>query len=244
MGGKPSVFPRKETKEAKMMGKLAEANGGARENASAAAGRLALKAKLFIATALFLFAFGANMVFHVFNPFNIGISPLIAENGRERTGRRLEISFAYDRLILVASNQFAIWIEDMFGNHVATLYVTRYTAQVGHRRRPQSISGWVSAAQPGNMRRSELDAVAGATPRPGNYVVIWDLTDGRGNLVAGAEFRYFVKATMYIDDDVVYSGVIRMGEERWAYYPVPEFSNPHSELKAMIANVRVAFYPN
>jgi hypothetical protein len=94
------------------------------------------------------------------------------------------------------------------------------------------------------MSSSEIDVIAGATPRPGDYLAVWDFTDRNGNMVTGTEFRYFIEATMNNDDDVLYTGVITIGEEAWEYSPMPEYTVPDSDYKAMITNVRVAFYPN
>jgi hypothetical protein len=49
---------------------------------------------------------------------------------------------------------------------------------------------------------------------------------------------------MYNDDDVLYSGVVTMGDEAWEYYPVPEYTVPDSAYKAMITNVQVSYFPN
>jgi hypothetical protein len=145
---------------------------------------------------------------------------------------------------LVASNQYAFWIEDMDGNYIDTLYVTRYTAGEGYRRRPQSIPQWVLAAKPGDMRAAEIDAIEGATPKPGNYVVSWDFTDGEGNPMEDTHYRYFVEGTMYMGDNVLYSGIFTLGEDVWEEYPAPEYSIPNGEYKAMLSNIRVAYYPN
>jgi hypothetical protein len=203
-----------------------------------------LRRKLVVVTLVAILLLGLATIVKVKNPFNFGISPLIATDEQEQTGRRLEISFSYDNLLLVASNQYAFWIEDMEGNYIDTLYVTRYTAEEGYRRRPQSISKWVSAAEPNDMRSLEIDAITGATPNPGDYLVYWDFTDGKGELVTGNQYRYFIEGTMYMGDDVLYSGIITMGEESWEEYPSPEYSIPGSKYKAMLSNVRVAYYPN
>jgi len=203
-----------------------------------------LKKKLIIITLVAALFLGLAIIVKVKNPFNFGISPLVAAGGQKQTGKRLEISFSYDSLLLVASNQYAFWIEDMDGNYINTLYVTRYTAGEGYRRRSQSIPKWVSAARPGDMRSSEIDAITGATPRPGNYVAYWDFTDSKGELVTGTQYRYFVEGTMYMDDDVLYTGVINVGTESLEEYPIPEYSVFDSEYKAMLSNVRVAYYAN
>jgi hypothetical protein len=204
----------------------------------------ALRKKLILVTLAAVILLVGATVIKTKNPFNFGISPLYVNDGLRQTGRRLEVAFTCDNLLMVASNQYAIWIEDMDGNYVDTLYVTRYTAGEGHRRRPQSIREWVAAADPGNMRASEIDAIAGATPKPGNYVVCWDFTDGKGNPVTGSRYRYFIEGTLYMDDDVMYSGVIHLGDDAWEEYPEPEYTVADSEYKAMLSNVRVAYYPD
>jgi hypothetical protein len=124
-------------------------------------GTLALKKKLVIVTLAAVFILGSATVVKVKNPFNFGVSPLNANDGRQQIGRRLEISFTCDNLLMVASNQYAIWIEDMDGNYIDTLYVTRYTAGEGYRRRPKSIRNWVAAANPRDMFATELGVYRG-----------------------------------------------------------------------------------
>jgi hypothetical protein len=206
--------------------------------------RTALRKKLIAVTLMAVLLLGSATIVKVKNPFNFGISPLVVTDEQKQTGRRLEISFSYDNLLLVASNQYAFWIEDMEGNYIDTLYVTRYTAGEGYRRRPQSISKWVAAADPNTMHSLEIDAITGATPKPGDYIVCWDFTDGRGQLVTGDQYRYFIEGTMYMDDDVLYSGIITVGTESWEDYPNPEYRIPDSKYKTMLSNVRVAYYPN
>lgn len=205
---------------------------------------IAMRKKLIIITLAAVLLLGAATVVKVKNPLNFGIKPLIADVGQEQAGRRLEVSFTCDNLLMVASNQYAIWIEDMDGNYVDTLYVTRYTAREGYRRRPQSIREWVAAASPHDMRSSEIDAITGATPKPGNYVVYWDFTDGKGRPVNDSRYRYFFEGTLYMDDDVLYTGIINVGDIPWEEYPTPEYTIPDSEYKAMLSNVRVAYYPD
>ena len=184
----------------------------------------------------------AVMYNRIMNPFNIGIDPLVASSRQESAGRRFEISFSYRKQRLVASSQFAIWIEDMDGNYIDTLYVTQWTAQGGYSYRPLSIPVWVSTALPSEMNVSEIDAISGATPGNGNYVVSWDFTDRNGNPVTGTQFRYFIEATMNNNDDVIYTGFITIGTETWEDIPIPVYSLQDSGYKEMISNVRVTFH--
>jgi hypothetical protein len=175
------------------------------------------------------------------NLLNIGINPLMT---KEQANKRFEISFSYKKLLLVASSQYAFWIEDIEGNYIDTLYVTRFTAQGGFRNRPKSIPLWVFAAKPAEMSSIEIDAISGATPRSGDYHVYWDFKDYNGNLVTDKEYRYFIEATMYNDDNVLYSGIITIGDDAWIDTPVPVYSIKDSEYKGMITNVRISYYPN
>jgi len=189
---------------------------------------------------------GAFVVFAyitVMNPFNIGIDPLMSVNKQTDTGKRLEISFTYTKQRLIASSQYAFWIEDMDGNYVDTVYVTQWTAAGGFSYRPHSIPQWVSTAQPSGMSDMEIDAISGATPRNGDYVVAWDFTDRNGNPVTGSEFRFFFEGTMNNDDYVMYTGIITIGTDAWAETPVPVYTMQDSEYKGMLSNVHVAFYP-
>lgn len=203
-----------------------------------------MRKKLVIITLAAVFLLASATFVKVKNPFNWGIKPLMSADKQIPAGKRLEISFSYDNLLTVASNQFALWIEDMDGNYVDTLYVTRYTAGEGYRRRPQSISRWVASAEPGEMRANEIDAITGATPKPGKYSVCWDFTDGGGNAAMDAEYRYFITGTMYMYDNVLYSGILSAGNDSWEEYPQPEYTVPDSEYKAMLSDVRVAYCPN
>ncbi|WP_221621529.1 DUF2271 domain-containing protein [Paenibacillus rhizophilus] len=71
---------------------------------------------------------------------------------RERSGgikqpgaasRTLGISFPFVRQDGIASNQFAVWVEDSRGRYVTTLYATRFIATGGYKLRPEAIPTWV-----------------------------------------------------------------------------------------------------
>jgi len=179
----------------------------------------------------------------IMNPFNVGIDPLMTSSRQADAGRQLEISFSYSKQRMVASSQFAFWIEDMDGNYIDTLYVTQWTARGGYSYRPLSIPIWVSAAHPSNISASEMDAISGATPRSGSYFAYWDFTDRNGNTVTATQLRYFIEGTMNNNDDVLYTGIITVGEEAWTETPTPVYSLQDSVYKDMISNVQVTYYP-
>ena len=67
----------------------------------------------------------------------------------------IEISFVFNRMPTIASNQFAVWIENSNGEMIQTLYVTDFTAKRrGYEKREMSLSSWVSAADPAGMNKT------------------------------------------------------------------------------------------
>jgi len=122
------------------------------------------------------------------------------------------ISFDYERQSGSASNQFAVWIEDMDGQLVKTLYATRWTAKGGYQNRPDSIALWVEKSNLASMSKSEVDAISGATPKAGTLSYIWDLTDANGETALPGEYVFAVEGTLRWKNYVLYTGVIEISD--------------------------------
>ncbi|MCL2628498.1 MAG: DUF2271 domain-containing protein [Oscillospiraceae bacterium] len=197
---------------------------------------------ILLCIAAFIVGFVCFAYVMVMNPFNIGIYPLMPALNNENTGKRLEISFIYTKQRLIASSQYAFWIEDMDGNYIDTIFVTQWTATGGYSYRPHSIPLWVSAAQPSGKSDAQIDAISGATPRNGVYVVSWDFTDSKGNPVTQTQFRYFIEGTMNNEDDVLYTGTFTTEDGAWSRTPIPSYTIQDSGYKGMLSNVIIAFY--
>ena len=54
---------------------------------------------------------------------------------------------------------------------------------------------------------------------------------------------YSIDFCYYNNDDVIFSGIIEAGNEKWEDLPTPVFSIANSEYKEMLTNVRVRFFP-
>ena len=121
------------------------------------------------------------------------------------------ISFDYVKQSGSASNQFAVWIEDMADNYLQTVFATRWTANGGFETRPDSIALWVEKSDIASMPSYYVDAVSGATPQTGEVTCVWDLTDIDGNAVPPGEYRFFVEGTLRWKNYVLYSGIIEIG---------------------------------
>jgi len=122
------------------------------------------------------------------------------------------ISFEYTRQSGSASNQHAVWIEDVDGNLVKSLFASQWTANGGYRTRPDSIAVWAERADLANMSSAEVDAVAGATPSSGVQSYIWDLTDLHGDAVKKGDYIFFIEGTLRWKNYVLISGIITIGD--------------------------------
>ena len=126
--------------------------------------------------------------------------------------KNIDITFDFSRMSTMASNQFAVWIEDQDGNVVRTLFVTDFTAgRRGYEKRDMCLPAWVAAANPSEMSDEQLDAVSGATPAAGAQRFVWDLKDQEGNPVPAVTYTVKVEGSLYWESSVLYSASIEVG---------------------------------
>ena len=156
----------------------------------------------------------------------------------------VEISFVFNRQTGSSSNQYAVWVEDSSGSLVKTLYATRYTANGGWERRPQSIPLWVSKSGLSTMPKKDIDAFTSATPRTGSLSYGWDGTDKNGNRLAAGEYRIFLEATLRGENRVLYSASVTLGSGSGS--PVEaqvraEYFGSSTRERGMIEGVRVVY---
>ena len=155
---------------------------------------------------------------------------------------QVQISFDYSHMSTIASNQFAIWVEDDAGNLIKTLYVTDFTgARRGYERRDMSLSHWVKAADPARMTDDELDAVSGATPQQGTLTYFWDLTDDSNNPVTDGVHHIFVEGSLYWESSILFSAEIDLNHLESGELSITEERNQpkQAENADMISNVQV-----
>ncbi|MDR2531853.1 MAG: DUF2271 domain-containing protein [Oscillospiraceae bacterium] len=118
----------------------------------------------------------------------------------------LSITFDFERQSGWASNQFAVWLEDMDGNFIRTLYATRWTADGGYSSRDMSLSVWVERSGLSLMSSAGVDAITGATPRTGP-VSTGFMIESDEELPPG-EYRFFVEGSLRWSNHVLFSGII------------------------------------
>ena len=153
----------------------------------------------------------------------------------------LTIRLNFERSNTIASNQYAVWIENSVGKVVRTLYVSSFTANGGYRRREDCVPTWVAHAHPAQMSTDELDAISGATPRSGQHSYTWNGKDEHGNTVADGEYRIYVEGTLYWSSTVLYSGVVRWGGDSQTIRLKPAFSEETATNRDMITVVTAEY---
>lgn len=128
-----------------------------------------------------------------------------------KTPGKVTITFDYQRMRTIASDQLAVWIEDAQGTHVRTLLVTRFTAGEGFQKRAEAVPDWQKAFQPATVSRDVLDAVSSATPPSGPVTVVWDCLDQTGKVVPAGTYAYKVEANIKWEKTALWQGTITVG---------------------------------
>jgi hypothetical protein len=153
---------------------------------------------------------------------------------------KVDISFDFNRQGGFSSNQFAVWIEDINGNYVKTLYATSFTAKGGWQRREQSLPRWVRQSNLAGKNNAQIDALTGPTPRGGPLRYSWDGTDIAGRPLPPGEYRASVEATLRSENQVLYTAMFRLGERGQANAQAQYFGSGTRE-RNMIGPVTVLF---
>jgi len=122
------------------------------------------------------------------------------------------VSYTLHRIPGHASNQLAVWIEGEKGTFVRTLFATDFMARRGgFRLRPQCCPEWVRASGLERLSPAEVDAVSGATQKPGAIALAWDCRTAGGDPVPPGEYVYKVEGNLFWEKRVLWSGRIRVG---------------------------------
>jgi len=150
-----------------------------------------------------------------------------------------EITFTYTQQKGVASNQYAVWIEDAQGKYIKTLFATRWTANGGWKRRPLSIPVWVKNSALSDMTKAQIDAFSGATPKTGTFSYKWDGTDSRGAAVPAGEYAIYLEGTLRSENKVLCRAPILLGQGASTPHVSVEYKGDSAAERVMIGGVKV-----
>jgi hypothetical protein len=156
------------------------------------------------------------------------------------------IAYTLHRIPKMASNQLAVWIEDAEGRFVRTLFATDFMARRrGFLKRPQVCPEWVRAADLGQLDPKAIDAVSGATQKPGPVTLVWDCTAADGRPVAPGPYLFKVEGNLFWEKRVLWTGRIEVGtaasESAAAVQYLPDASSAQEGV--LVEGVTARFQP-
>jgi len=144
----------------------------------------------------------------------------------------------------MASNQLALWIENMQGDYIATVFATDYTARGGYQQRPLSLPQWRRASNWDQVGPDYVDAVTMATPISGEHTTFWDCRDENGLLVAPGRYLYKMEGIIFWENRVVWTGEIGIFVPPDQSQAKPEYIPERAFRKGiLLENVRAQFIP-
>ncbi len=163
----------------------------------------------------------------------------------EAQAGRVAITYRLDRIGKTASNQIAVWIEDENGRHVRTLFATDFTARKrGFLKRAQSVPTWVRTAGIADWTQAQIDAVSGATQKPGQISLAWDCTDAQGRRVPDGVYVYRIEGNLQWENTVLWTGRITVGKQPDASQAQATYQPAGAEkLGRLVTDVRATFKP-
>ena len=167
------------------------------------------------------------------------LTAMVLTNAVAQPATVAEVSFTFTRQGGLATNQFAIWVEDNHGRHVKTLYATRFTANGGWRRRDASLSQWVTQSGLATMSQNQIDTLTGATPKTGTQTYRWDGTDSQNIAVPPGDYVIFLESNLRWSRRVLYRAPIRLGQGAATPQVTTEYIGNPGKEQAIISAVSV-----
>ena len=146
----------------------------------------------------------------------------------------------------IASNQLAVWIEDSHGAFVTTIFATDFMARrKGYIKRPQSCPEWVKASGLASLSDASVDAISGATQKPGHIELSWNCIDGNEKAVPPGVYTFKVEGNISWEKRVLWEGKIEVGGTPATSVAVPTYI-PESARTAgtLITEVGAKFQPS
>ncbi|MCG8688656.1 MAG: DUF2271 domain-containing protein [Desulfobacterales bacterium] len=167
--------------------------------------------------------------------------PVFAQN--EQMGTVI-ITFDFNRAKQdYANNQFAVWIEDLDGKLVKTIFETNFTARGGWQYRPESLPAWTQKSNISKLTETEVDAISGATPKSQRLVYKWRGDDSEHNFLPAGQYKYFIEVNYYWDSAAVFSGIIEIGDSANSTTAKATYSIKDVKNYDLIENVAAEYIP-
>ena len=125
--------------------------------------------------------------------------------------KKVTVSYTWTKIQSYGSNQIAVWVEDLNGKFICTLFATRFTSKGGYLKRPVSLSEWTTKSDLKNATKLEVDAVTGATPSTGKQSFTWNCKDKSGKNSTAGTYVIRMEANIHDADKMFFRGEIKTG---------------------------------
>ena len=122
----------------------------------------------------------------------------------------IKITIQFNKQTGMASNQYAIWVENENGKYIKTIYVTRFTAKTGWKTRPDSLPEWTKKSGIGNKTAGIIDVISGATPVTGEINYLWDYTDENNQKIADGKYIIRIEGSTRWSNRIEYFITVEM----------------------------------
>jgi len=160
-----------------------------------------------------------------------------AQKALQQPTAAAELTFSFTRQGGIATNQYAVWIEDSQGQYVKTLYATSWTANGGWRRRPTSIPSWVRQSGIVDKTQIEIDSISSATPATGAITHVWDGRNSQGTPDPNGDYVLFLEGTLRWGNIALYRAPVRLGQGNTTSEVSIEYSGDSTAERTMISEV-------
>ena len=136
------------------------------------------------------------------------------------------ITYTWNHIQTHGSNQIAIWIEDIKGNYICTLFATKFTTEGGYIKRPLSLSEWTAKFDIKNASKEDIDAITGATPQSGQQSITWNCKDKSNKAIPAGTYIVRMEANICDADKMFFKGEIKIGGNTQQTIGEITYSNP------------------
>ena len=146
----------------------------------------------------------------------------------------VSIIFDFTKKFGLASNQFAVWVENGKGMLVKNLFVTDFTARKGWEKRPESLPSWRKAVKDAN-----IDGISSATPKSGKFQLQWDIKNEDGEPVEKGIYTIFIEANIKWENTVLFTCEIKIDDNITIGEITEKISGKGYDKQTLMTNVEI-----
>ena len=146
----------------------------------------------------------------------------------------ISINFDFTKKLGLASNQFAVWVENEKGMLVKNLFVTDFTARKGWEKRPESLPSWRKAVKDAN-----IDGISSATPKSGKFQLQWDIKNEDGEPVEKGIYTVFIEANIKWENTVLFTCEIKIDDNITIGEITEKISGKGYDKQTLMTNVEI-----